>query len=336
MTLALTASSTLFLYFVPFFVSLALTYVIKNRLANARQLDIPNNRSSHRIPTPRGGGLSFVIVYLTGLAIFFGLGAISTSTYIGLSIPLVMVGGIGYLDDKEHVPAKWRLLIHFLSASIAVYILTPLTISGTPSYYCVIFFILCTTYLAWLINLFNFMDGIDGIAASEALTVILAMIIIHISISSYDAIAILIFLAGAISGFLIFNISPAKIFMGDIGSGSLGIMLGGLTFCSFHSSSKIFIAWNIMMAAFITDATLTLLKRLINRERIFEAHNSHMYQRASRYFNSHMRVTFSVCIINLFWLLPVALLFTLNQISAPISILVAYAPLIVSFIYWRN
>lgn len=335
MTLALTASSIVFLYFVPLFLSLALTYVIKNRLANILQLDIPNDRSSHRIPTPRGGGLSFVIIYLIGLAIFFDLEAISTSTYIGLSIPLIMVGGIGYIDDKGHVPAKWRLLIHFLSASITAYILTPFTIPDTPPYYCVIVLILCTIYLAWLINLFNFMDGIDGIAAAEALTVILAMIIIHISISSYDTVAILIFLAGAVSGFLFFNISPAKIFMGDIGSGSLGIMLGGLTLYSLLSSSEIFIAWNIMMAAFITDATLTLLKRLINREKIFEAHNNHMYQRASRYFNSHMRVTFSVCIINLLWLLPVALLFTLNQISAPIAILVAYAPLIASFIYWR-
>ena len=128
MTLALTASSIVFLYFVPLFLSLALTYVIKNRLANTLQLDIPNDRSSHRIPTPRGGGLSFVIIYLIGLAIFFDLEAISTSTYIGLSIPLIMVGGIGYIDDKGHVPAKWRLLIHFLSASITAYILTPFTI----------------------------------------------------------------------------------------------------------------------------------------------------------------------------------------------------------------
>ena len=214
--------------------SWTLTAVLR-RYALARSLmDIPNARSSHSLPTPRGGGVAIVITFLVGLcaAFFAGFGIHSELFYTlfgaGLSIAL-----LGFLDDHGHIAARWRLLGHFAAAAWALYWLggmPPLVGFGVVVNLGWIGHALAALYLVWLLNLYNFMDGIDGIASVEAICVCLGGAVLYALVNTGFLISAgelpLLMLAAGVVGFLMWNFPPAKIFMGDAGSGFLGIVLG--------------------------------------------------------------------------------------------------------------
>jgi Fuc2NAc and GlcNAc transferase len=133
--------------------------------------------------------------------------------------------------------------------------------------------------------------------------------------------------ASAAAGFLIFNFKPARIFMGDVGSGFLGVTFGLLTVHHASANSDLFWAWLILLGAFIVDATLTLIRRICHGERFYQAHRSHAYQYASRRFQSHARVSIVFGVINLLWLLPIALLVATGRLEGIAGVAVAYLPL---------
>jgi Fuc2NAc and GlcNAc transferase len=143
-----------------------------------------------------------------------------------------------------------------------------------------------------------------------------------------------IVLAAATLGFLFWNWPPAKIFMGDTGSGFLGLMLGALSIEAAHGAAALFWGWVILLGVFVVDATLTLLHRLIRHERVYEAHRSHAYQHAATRWG-HARVTVASGFINICWLLPVAMLVALQRIDGRIGVLIAYAPLTVTAVLFR-
>lgn len=304
------------------------------RYALVRSLmDIPNERSSHSLPTPRGGGLSFVVVFLLCLMMLGWLSVLPARLLLALFGAGVIVAMIGWLDDHGHVAARWRLLAHFSAAiwSLAwIGGLAPLPMLGWeidlwwPGH------LLAVIYLVWLLNLYNFMDGIDGIAGVEAVTVSLGGLLLFL-LCAPDSAALAwlpALLGGTVLGFLIWNFPPAKIFMGDAGSGFLGMMLGVISIIASHEQSQFFWSWIILLGVFSVDATVTLLRRVMNGEKVYEAHRSHAYQYASRQLGAHKPVTLAVGAINLLWLLPIALLVGMKWLDGLAGVLIAYTPLV--------
>ncbi|MGC5701154.1 glycosyltransferase family 4 protein [Pseudomonas sp. NFXW11] len=314
-----------------FSVSLFLTWVLR-RYALARSLmDIPNVRSSHSVPTPRGGGVAIVLSFLMTvplLAFFFD---VSWSYVWALWGAGALIAIVGFLDDHGHIAARWRLLAHFTGAIWALFWL-----GGLPSvhmfgvefnlswlgHFCAVL------YLVWMLNLYNFMDGIDGIASVQAVSSCLGACAIYWFAGETSLIWPPLLLAVAVLGFLYWNFPPARIFMGDAGSGFLGLILGIFSVQAAWSSSRFLWVWLILLGVFIVDATFTLIRRLLRGDKVYEAHRSHAYQFASRQFGRHLPVTLAVLVINLLWLLPIAVCVGLLGLDGIMGLTLAYAPLV--------
>ena len=318
--------------------SFALTYWLRRYALHKSLLDIPNGRSSHTVPTPRGGGVAIVAGYLIALVWMFGGGAIALSAFLALFGAGFFIAALGFLDDHGHIAARWRLLGHFLASAWGLFWLGGLpsiNVFGATLEPGVIGNVLAAFYLVWLLNLYNFMDGIDGIASVEAITVCAGAVLIYALEGITSLIWPAVLLTGAVVGFLIWNFPPAKIFMGDAGSGFLGIILGLLSLQAAWISSQLLWAWLILLGVFIVDATVTLIRRLIRGDKVYEAHRSHAYQFASRQFGRHLPVTSAVGVINLCWLLPVALWVAHFGLDGAVGAVIAYVPLVILAIRFR-
>lgn len=319
---------------VAFAVSLIATGWLRRFALRRRIVDIPNSRSSHVAPTPRGGGLAIVSVVLSTLPLYAWQNLLSLRWFAAFFGAGLLVAAVGWLDDRGHVDARWRLVVHLAAAWWAV-----AWIPGLPRLSALgVGFdldwaggVVAVLGLMWLLNLYNFMDGIDGIAAIEAVTVCLGALLIY-SLSPAVAFdvgpAVPLLLAAAVSGFLFWNFPHARIFMGDAGSGFVGLMLGLLALEAGASAPQLLWAWLILLGAFIVDATVTLFRRLVRGERVYQAHRTHAYQRAARRAGSHVPVTLSVAAVNLVWLLPIAILVALEWFDGAVGLAIAYAPLI--------
>jgi len=300
--------------------------------ANERQLlDIPNERSSHSTPTPTGGGMAIVVTFIcfllvAGLIFNVAVGEVFILAFTGSVLAIV-----GYLDDHRHIPAQWRLLIHFLVALILLLSLSQLPALSVFGWQWQSGWLLSgvsLVALVWLLNLFNFMDGIDGIAGVEAITSLCGAALIVLAAGGVHWPVILLALAGCVLGFLVFNWPPAKIFMGDAGSGFLGFMLGALALITSATGFISLWAWLILLAVFIADSTLTLVRRAKKGEKVHQAHRSHAYQILSRKWTGHLPVTLVVLIVNLLWLLPLAWASAVWPSVGLLLCLVAYGPLL--------
>lgn len=312
--------------------ALLLTWLLR-RYALARSLiDIPNARSSHSVPTPRGGGVAIVISFLVALPFVWLENAIDNPVFFALTGAGAVIALLGFLDDHGHIAARWRLLGHFSAAGWAIYWLgglPALRIFGFDVDMGWLGYIFIALYLVWLLNLYNFMDGIDGLASIEALCVCLGSCLIYWLIGARELVVLPLLLSAAVAGFLCWNFPPAKIFMGDAGSGFLGITLGVISLhAAWHDQTLLWV-WLILLGVFIVDATVTLIRRLLNGCKVYEAHRSHAYQFASRSFGAHLPVTMAVLAINCLWLLPIALCVALLGLNGAVGLVVAYVPLTV-------
>lgn len=312
-------------------VSLFLTGILR-RYALARSLmDIPNGRSSHSVPTPRGGGVAIVLSFLAALPLLASVGVLAWPVMWALLGAGGWVAVVGFLDDHGHIAARWRLLAHFIGAGWALGWLgglPPLVIFGFDLDLGWLGYALAAFYLVWLLNLYNFMDGIDGIASVEAICVCLGGALLYLLLGEGGAALAPLALALAVAGFLFWNFPPARIFMGDAGSGFLGIALGVLSLQAAWVAPQLLWSWLILLGVFIVDATWTLFRRLLRGDKVYEAHRSHAYQYASREFGKHLPVTLAVTGLNLFWLLPIALWVGLGGLDGALGLLVAYLPLV--------
>lgn len=316
---------------VVFAVSLALTGLLR-RYALARSvLDIPNARSSHSVPTPRGGGVAIVLSFLVALpllAVSQGGGWAPLLALLGAG---AWVAVVGFLDDHGHIAARWRLLSHFGAAIWALAWLgglAPLQLFGSTFDLGWIGSGLAAIYLVWMLNLYNFMDGIDGIAGVEAVTACAGGALCYVVLGRGELALWPLLLAAASAGFLVWNFPPAKIFMGDAGSGFLGLILGILSLQAAWVAPQLLWSWLILLAVFVVDATWTLMRRLLRGDKVYEAHRSHAYQYASRRAGRHLPVTVAVLGLNLLWLLPISLLVASGQVDGLLGFLVASAPLV--------
>lgn len=297
-------------------------------------LDVPNERSSHLRPTPRGGGLSVVLAFVALLCFEGASGKLPPDIFGFFLVAILLVAGIGLLDDFRGIPASWRLMTHFVAASFFVFpylkhFAQTTEPGGLTVWGALLVSALIIVCLVWCLNLFNFMDGIDGLAASEAIFISSsgAALLYYAGLHAY--VSIFLALASGCLGFLWWNWPPAKIFMGDVCSGFLGFTLGALAIHTVLSSSRLTIwPWLILFGVFLVDTTYTLLIRMKRGARWYAAHRSHAYQHAAIRFKSHRIVTLSVLIINIVWLLPLAFFALANPHHGIYFTLIAYLPLV--------
>ncbi|MDR3213191.1 MAG: glycosyltransferase family 4 protein [Azoarcus sp.] len=306
-------------------VSLALTALLR-RYALRHLLDAPNARSSHTSPTPRGGGVAIVASFIAALALTGYAGLLPAPLVLALTLAGVLVACVGFIDDHGHIAARWRLLAHFAAAAIALFILPEIPVPFVSLPLLALVALGEAFYLAWMLNLYNFMDGIDGIAALEAICVCLGGALVFL-LGAPSLAAAPLLLAAATLGFLCWNWPPARIFMGDAGSGFLGFALGVLSLQAAHQAPALFWSWAILLAVFVCDASLTLARRTFTGQKPYEAHRSHAYQHAARRWG-HLPVTLATAAIDLFWLLPLALAVAVDRLHPAVAMAVAYAPLL--------
>lgn len=291
-------------YALALFVLLAsglMTGWVRRYALSHRMVDVPNERSSHSVPTPRGGGLAIAV------AVIAGLSAAGLAGWIPFRVTVALVGGglpvaaIGWIDDRRGMSRGARIAVHLLSAAWAVWWLgglpslragfVTLTLGAWGA-------IVVVLGIVWATNLFNFMDGIDGLSGLEAVTVASAGTVMLLLTGHRELASASLVIASASAGFLPWNWSPARIFMGDVGSGLLGFLFGALALASERAGALPAIAWILLLGAFTFDATVTLLLRALRGERWSQAHRSHAYQLAVRSGWSHARVSGAVGVIN--------------------------------------
>jgi len=315
-----------------------LTRLMRAYALRVNLVDVPNQRSSHKVPTPRGGGVAIVLIAVL-LALYFATEYTSSQIFFySTAFAGLTVAAIGFVDDHGHVNAKWRLLTHFLCAAVALtFMPLPVLVFGDLTLEPNVFtFLVLTIAIVWLLNLYNFMDGIDGIAGMEAVTSLAgSALLLYLADAPKEYIYWPLLLSAAVAGFLVVNFPPAKIFMGDAGSGFLGFSLGLLACWHSTWSPNMFWSWLILLGIFVVDATLTLLRRILQGKKPYEAHRSHAYQHAAVRYNSHKCVTISVALINVFWLLPIAWLVCRSFIPGWLGLSIAYVPLVITGIWLR-
>lgn len=284
-----------------FLVSLSVTTVVRRYALRHSLIDIPNTRSSHSQPTPRGGGLAIVLTWFSALSVLIVFERLDVWVGVALLLGGALVAGVGWLDDRRGVSASVRAMVHAFAAVWAVWCLggfqsvdlgvtvVQLGIAGN---------VLAVVGIIWLANLYNFMDGIDGLAVGEAVSVALVgSALLAFAGASGMALAG-VSLAAAAGGFLVLNWPPAKIFMGDVGSGLLGYAFGVIALASEKTGAVPVVVWMILLGVFTVDATATLIHRFFKGERWYQAHRSHAYQRAVMAGYSHRTVTAAVLGLN--------------------------------------
>lgn len=297
--------------------SWGLTGLVRRYTFRRGILDIPNARSSHLVATPRGGGLAMVVVFLASLLLLALQGAVGAKTAVALIGGGLLVAGVGWLDDRRGLPPGTRAVVQGLAALWALGWLgglPSLDLGVTRLFLGPVGFLLGLVGIVWCINLYNFMDGIDGLAGAEAVTVagMAALLLAGKKAGLFPAAgatgiaaeAAGIALVGALlvpaaAGFLAWNWPPAKIFMGDVGSGFLGFTFGTLAVASENSGALPLVVWVLLLGVFVVDATATLLRRIRRGERWTEAHRTHAYQLAVQARWTHKQATLAVLGINL-------------------------------------
>jgi Fuc2NAc and GlcNAc transferase len=313
----------------------------------AALLDVPNYRSAHTVPTPRGGGISLVIVITASLAALSAAGYYPPEYMLPLIACSVATAILGLWDDISNLSAKFRLILQFCISSVFILALPVIPLLNVGGYFlpvelCVPFYIVV---MVWLTNLYNFMDGIDGIAISQALTgSAIAVLVLMVSGNIYWLLAFAC-VFGSSLGFLPWNWQSAKIFMGDVGSSYLGFIFACLMLLS---AEEIGIwTWFIILGLFIADTGVTLSVRVLAKQSIFDGHQSHIYQQLARYLNSHQKVCYLLLLVSVVWLAPLALMAASVSGKAWLICIFAYLPMLyivlkystryykISLVFWK-
>ncbi len=284
-------------------------------------VDVPNQRSAHQQPVPRGGGVALVLAFSVGVIWVARAGPVTDALAIWTALFLAVFAIIGVWDDRRGLGVGPRLIGYGIACVLAPLLLFPYLPLWSLA--------LIAPAGLWLLNLYNFMDGIDGIAGSQALFVGLALAVLA-SLFARDSLLIAygLLIAAASAGFLVWNWPKASMFLGDAGSVPLGFLMGLLALMALEEGWQWLAAWVVLMAAFIADASITLIWRVLTRQSFLQAHNLHAYQRLARRWGSHARVLWLLLGINLLWLMPLACACLLWPAWAPLLAAIAYLPLI--------
>lgn len=294
---------TYLLFFLSYILTFLLTYfgVERFRLWSLQRklFDIPNERSSHTQPTPRGGGL---IIAAVCLSVFFAYCLIfgQIESLWAYFVGAIIVIFISWLDDLYTISVVWRFLAHSLAASLVIWSLgfwqnVYLPFAGETNFG-KIGVLITFLWIVWLINAYNFMDGIDGIAGAQAVTAGIGWLFVGILLNAQNTAFYGIVIALSSLAFLLHNWQPAKIFMGDVGSAFLGYTFAVMPLIAFRETSqaekKLLPLMAVMLVlVFIFDSLWTLAKRLWHLEKVWQAHREHIYQKLVISGFSHQFVT---------------------------------------------
>lgn len=277
-------------------VSWACTGLVLRMLTRKRILDLPNARSSHDAPKPRGGGLAVVPVILLSW-----LGAAFWFDVLSSNLALVLIGAMGlalisWRDDLKNLAALPRILAHTVAVGVCLYgarDMGPVFQGLLPPLWDRL---LAGLIWLWFINAFNFMDGIDGISGVESGAIGIGLFLTGVVLTGLSpGVLPPLLLAAASAGFLVWNWPPSKLFLGDVGSVPLGFLLGWLLLAW---AAQGYWAPAILPAYYFADATITLARRALRGAKIWHAHREHFYQRAILGGASHGQVTRGVLICN--------------------------------------
>ena len=279
--------------------SAVLVGLIRRSARSLGLVDVPNARSSHQVPTPRGGGLGV----LAGMSVAIAMVSVMASSVVSRNVVALIacslvVGIVGLIDDRNGLSARVRLGFHLSAAAAFVGVAGSLRALPLPQPFGVLLesswvsFPLTVLWVTTVTNFFNFMDGVDGLAGGQAIVSCAGVVMAGFSA---DAVVAAAALGGASAGFLIYNWPPARVFMGDVGSGSIGFMLGGLPLLAPpEKRPAAVLAIAIGLTFFILDPVLTLRRRALRREAVMTAHREHLYQRLIPAGTSGRRVTTSL------------------------------------------
>ncbi len=266
-----------------------------------KRLDHPNERSLHAAPIPRGGGLAFVLTSIAGSFVLAIALDIPFTHLAGLILPLSIFALTGWMDDKHNLNIAIRLAAQILAAVMAIMILGGLDRIQIATFTIHLGWLawpVTLVWVVWMANLYNFMDGIDGIASVQGIVAATTMGIWY-GIRSDMGLGLICFaLAAGLGGFLYYNWPPAKIFMGDTGSLYLGGFFAIQTIIASTHFAIPLDAILILLGVFLMDTGITLLRRMIRKEKWWQAHRSHFYQRAAQSHLSHATVSLSVLFLS--------------------------------------
>ena len=259
-----------------------LTWVVRHYAVVREILDVPNARSSHSVPTPRGGGLAITAALVAGTAVAALLGLIPGRTGLVLAGGSAVIAALGWIDDHVSLRVAVRIPVQALVAvgSVAVLGGMPSLRWGGGAVELGLFgSAIAVVGVLWSTNLYNFMDGVDGIAGVQGISMGALGGLFLLYAGAGDLALMGGLLAAATAGFLPWNWQPAKIFMGDVGSAMLGYALAVLALASENANAVPLIAWAGLYGVFAVDATVTVLRRGMRGQRVSEAHRQHAYQR---------------------------------------------------------
>ena len=277
-----------------FLLSFALAYIIKEVAIKKSLIAHVNERSSHTVPTPHGGGIAIVVTWFFGLLYLYLTSAVEQNLFFAL-LSGVLISIVSFLDDIYELSPKIRLVAQLLTAIFGLYFLggfKELDLFIISIDFPILTNLFALILIVWYINLYNFLDGINGYAGSEA---------VFLAIAGYFLFGgeYFLVLTVAVLGFLYWNYNQAKIFMGDVGSTLLGYNVAIFTLYFGNQSSQNFWIWVILFSLFWFDATLTLIRRKRNGEKLSQAHKKHAYQRLTQADWSHYKVTNFSILLNI-------------------------------------
>lgn len=290
-------------------------------------IDTPNDRSSHTIPTPRGGGAGIILMVIACIVLMGVLEKLSLEATLAFSGGGIIVAYTGWLDDNKNISVLWRMVLYSMATIWALFWLQKTHFNNMNHSILIseiVINIIFTIGILWIINLFNFMDGTDAFAAIQSICTSTVLCILFWLEGQNILLVIFSVILISSCGFLSWNFPPAKIFMGDVGSCTLGFFFGIFAIYTEINNLMSITIWLILLAPFIGDATFTLTKRIITKEKWYKAHNSHAYQRLYVMGFSHKKLVFGLLIINTIFMWPLSFIAYMYSSAEITMVLLAY------------
>lgn len=323
-----------------FFTAFSIKYLIVI-LTHYKVYDIPNKRSNHYYPIPKGAGLLLTLYICIAIGLYVMQEKISSPQIEKISILMLALSFFSFLDDMYSIPFLKKLFFQIFVVFLGTYLLNQeinLYCSSTYGslilhinydlYKIIVKITICFLWL-WFLNLFNFMDGIDGITASQIITFSIGVICLAM-LKQIDEnfLYVGVILFAIFLGFLCYNKSPARIFLGDSGSITMGFFIASIIIITFLEH-KNFTSLIILVSYYITDTTITLLKRIYKKQNIFSAHSNHFYQRKIRNGFSHESVLSKIVLIN-----SLLIILSINYFKYPFFSIILSILMIIYLLKW--